>query len=110
MNTLDSLFLAAEVLHANYTVADYLINAALHYGPGVILTAGVVTAWRASRWTLARYYQWADDRADRRHYATVAHRLHQVADNTDQIITAAGQHLAEQLRTQLYANDLEEEK
>ncbi|MDX3328833.1 hypothetical protein PV405_29935 [Streptomyces sp. ME02-6979-3A] len=93
MNTLDSLFLAAEVLHANYTVADHLINAGLHYGPGILLTAGLTVAWRT--WQRAR--GWHHDRADRRHYTAVAFRLNRVADQADTVLDQCEEELLEQL-------------
>lgn len=79
MSTLDALFLAGGLLHANATAADYLINAALYYGPGLLLAAVAVTGWRGIRWSINRHY----DRLDRRHYAAVAFRLNRVADQAD---------------------------
>ncbi|MGW0780391.1 hypothetical protein [Streptomyces sp. NPDC002913] len=82
MSTLDALFLAGGLLHANATAADYLINAALYYGPGVLLAAVAVTGWRGIRWCINRHY----DRLDRRHYTAVAFRLNRVADRADTVL------------------------
>jgi len=82
MSTLDTLFLAGGVLHANATAADHVINAALFYGPGLLLTAVAVTGWRGLRWCTNRY----QDRLDRRHYTAVAFRLNRVADRADTVI------------------------
>lgn len=108
MSNLDALILAAGLLSANHTAADHLIDAALYYGPGVVFTALATAAWHTLRRALDHYHQWADQRAERRHQAATAYRLATVTHNTDRIITAAGQHLAEQLRHQLYANDTHE--
>ncbi|MFJ8923913.1 hypothetical protein ACIREK_31100 [Streptomyces sp. NPDC102415] len=79
MSTLDAMFLAAGVLHTNATIADHLINAGLHYGPGILLTASLTVAWRT--WQRAR--DWHHDRAERRHYTALAFRLNRVADRAD---------------------------
>ncbi|WP_405699143.1 hypothetical protein OG209_05455 [Streptomyces sp. NBC_01383] len=110
MNNLDALLAGGQLLIANHTAVDHTINAALLYGPGVLATAGAVTAWRCCRWAITRYEQRKSDRADRRHYTAVATRLNTVADNTDRIITDAGDRLADQLLPQIYANDTEGEK
>lgn len=110
MTNLDALLAGAHALTANHTAVDYLINTGLLYGPGVLLTAAAVATWRAAWWGIARHDQWRTDRADRRHYTAIATRLHQVADNTDRIINAAGDQLAEQLLHQIYANNTEGEK
>lgn len=108
MNNLDALLAGGQVLIANHTAVDHAINAGLLYGPGVLATAAAVTAWRTCRWAVARSNQWKGDRADRRYYTAVAARLNTVADNTDRIITQAGDRLAAQLRQQIYANDTRE--
>jgi len=82
MSTLDTLFLAGGVLHANATAADHVINAGLYYGPGLLLTAVAVTGWRGLRWCTNRY----QDRADRRYYAAVAYRFNRVADRADTVL------------------------
>ena len=82
MNTLDTLFLAGGLLHANATAADHLINAGLYYGPGLLLTAVAVTGRRFARWGVDRY----EDRLDRRYYAAVAYRLNRVADRADTVL------------------------
>lgn len=102
MSNLDTLLLAAGLLSANHTAADQLIDAGLYYGPGVVLTALTAAGWHTLRRTLDHYHQWANNRADRRHQAAITHRLNTVAENTDQIIAAAGQHLADQLLHQIY--------
>ncbi|MYX14450.1 hypothetical protein GTY67_13690 [Streptomyces sp. SID8374] len=60
-----------------------LLPAALFYGPGVALTAAVVVAWCAGRWTVTQVDQRLQDRADRRAYTARAYRLCRVADNAD---------------------------
>ncbi|WP_327335922.1 hypothetical protein OG384_04605 [Streptomyces sp. NBC_01324] len=110
MNTLDALLASGQALIANHTAVDHTINAGLLYGPGVLATAAAVTAWRTTRWAVARCNQWKTDRADRRYYTAVAARLNTVADNTDRLIAQAGDRLAEQLLQQIYANDTEGEK
>lgn len=82
MSTLDTLFLAGGLLHANATAADHVINAGLYYGPGIILTAVAVTGWRGLRWCINRH----QDRLDRRYYAAVAYRLNRVADRADTVL------------------------
>ncbi|MDP5310458.1 hypothetical protein [Streptomyces poriferorum] len=108
MSTLDALLAGGQALAINHGAVDYCINTGLLYGPGVVLTAAVVAAWRAAWWGIARCDQWKSDRANRRHYTAVATRLHQVADNTDRLIADAGDELAEQLDQQIYANDTHE--
>lgn len=110
MNNVDAVFLAAEALVYTHTVVDTIINAALYYGPGILLTAAVTAAWKTGRRILNGFYQRIDDRATRRYYTVVAARLNRVADNTDQIIADAGERLADQLRNQLYATGTEGEK
>ncbi|MFI9618076.1 hypothetical protein ACIG8S_04070 [[Kitasatospora] papulosa] len=83
MNTLDTLFLAGGLLHANATAADHVINAGLYYGPGLLLTAVAVTGWRGLRWCINQHH----DRLDRRHYTTVAFRLNRVADRADAVLS-----------------------
>lgn len=107
MNQIDALLAGGHALIANHTAVDTLINAGLLYGPGVLATAAAVTAWRGGRRVLGRAHRRADERA-RRKYTAVATRLHQVADNTDRIINAAGDQLANQLLHQIYANDTHE--
>lgn len=107
MNNLDALLAGGQLLIANHDAVDHAINAGLLYGPGVLLVAGTVCAWRTCRWVITRYEQRKSDRADRRHYTAVAARLLQVADNTDRIIAQAGDRLADQLLPQIYANDTE---
>ncbi|MEU9611826.1 hypothetical protein AB0D56_09775 [Streptomyces sp. NPDC048209] len=81
MSTLDALFLAGGLLHANATAADHVINAGLYYGPGLLLATVAVTGWRGLRWCINRH----QDRADRR-YAAVAYRLNRVADRADTVL------------------------
>lgn len=108
MNQIDALIAGAQALTANHTAVDLCINTGLLYGPGVLLTAASVATWRAAWWGIHRHDQWRADRADRRHYTATATRLHQVADNTDRIIAAAGDQLADQLLHRIYANDTHE--
>lgn len=109
MTNLDALLAGGHALTANHTAVDHLINAGLLYGPGVLATAAAVTVWRGGQWALGRAHRRADERA-RRKYTATATRLHQVADNTERIINAAGDQLANQLLHQIYANDTEGEK
>lgn len=108
MNNLDALLAGGQALTVNHGAVDFCINTGLLYGPGVVLTAAVVATWRAAWWGIDRCDQWKADRANRRRYTAVATRLNQVADNTNRIIATAGQHLAEQLLQQIYANDTHE--
>ena len=82
MSTLDALFLAGGVLHANATAADHVINAGLYYGPGLLLATVAVTGWRGLRWCINRH----QDRADRRYYAAVAYRLNRVWDEANTVL------------------------
>lgn len=99
MNTLDALFLAGGLLHANHTAADYLINAGLYYGPGVLLTGGLVVAWR----TWQRAVDWRHDRADRRHYTAVAFRLNRVWDQAEIVFAQSEDELTKHLEALLNA-------
>ncbi|NEB42326.1 hypothetical protein [Streptomyces sp. SID14515] len=85
MTDLDTVFAAGQALAAVHTAVDQVIDAALFYGPGTLLTAAVVVAWRAGRWTVTQVDQWLQDRADRREYTARAHRLCRVADNADAV-------------------------
>lgn len=108
MTNLDALLAGGQALTANHDAVDYLINTCLLYGPGAVLTAAAIATWRAAWWAIDRCDQWKTDRANHRHYTATAARLNKVADNTDRIIADAGDHLAEQLDQQIYANDTHE--
>ncbi|MDQ0792045.1 hypothetical protein [Streptomyces sp. B1I3] len=81
-------------------LADQLINAALYYGPGILLIAAIGTARRTSRWARNRH----DDRADRRHYTALAARLHQVAGRADALLAMPRDLVNARLEAQLPAD------
>ncbi|MFJ5886809.1 hypothetical protein [Streptomyces californicus] len=83
MTDLDTLLTAGHALAAVHTAVDQAINAVLYYGPGALVTAAAVAAWRTGQWTVRRHDQWLHDRADRRAYTARAARLHQVARSAD---------------------------
>lgn len=83
MTDIDTILAAGQALTATHTAVDQVIDAALYYGPGALLTAAVCTAWRTGQWALTRYDQHLQDRADRRKYTARAARLHQVARSAD---------------------------
>ncbi|MGW6288293.1 hypothetical protein [Streptomyces sp. NPDC055107] len=86
MTDLDTILAAGQALAAVHAAVDQGINAALYYGPGVLATAAAVAAWRTGQWTVRRYDQWLQDRADRREYTARAFRLCRVADNADAVL------------------------
>ncbi|WP_148016494.1 hypothetical protein [Streptomyces sp. OR43] len=59
--------------------ADYLINAGLLYGPGLLLAAGTAGAWRTGWWIRDRHQA----RIDKQTYTARAARLNRVADRAD---------------------------
>ncbi|MEU1088896.1 hypothetical protein ABZ401_19030 [Streptomyces sp. NPDC005892] len=73
MNGLDLLLAGAQVLVINHDAIATGIDCALYYGPGVVLTAVVVGAWRAKQWVGRRIERAAHRRAVRRHYTDHAH-------------------------------------
>ncbi|MEV7654596.1 hypothetical protein AB0O39_10540 [Streptomyces anulatus] len=81
--SLDTILAAGQALAAVHTAVDQTINAALYYGPGVLVTAAAVAAWRTGQWTLRRSDQWLHDRAERREYTARAYRLCRVAEQAD---------------------------
>ncbi|WP_097930955.1 MULTISPECIES: hypothetical protein [unclassified Streptomyces] len=91
MTNFDTFLAAGQALAAVHGAVDQTINAALYYGPGVLATAAAVTAWRTGQWTLRRYDQLLQDRADRRTYTARAFRLHQVADRADAYLANEGE-------------------
>lgn len=99
MSTLDALFLAGGMLHANATAADHVINAGLYYGPGLAVAAGLLSAHRA--WQ--RACDWRHDRAARRHYAAVAFRLNRVADRAEVVLDQDKDELLTHLEAQYNA-------
>ncbi|MFB6776550.1 hypothetical protein ACFCX0_03765 [Streptomyces sp. NPDC056352] len=108
MTNLDALLAGGQVLVANHTVVDRLINTGLYYGPGVVLTVAAIAAGRGFFWAADRTHQLIDNRVARRQYAATATRLHTVANAADTVIAQAGDQLAERLRQQIYANDTHE--
>ncbi|WP_030703936.1 hypothetical protein [Streptomyces griseus] len=86
MTDLDTILAAGQALAAVHGAVDQTINAALYYGPGVLVTAAAYTAWRTGQWTVRRYDQLVQDRADRREYTARAYRLCRVADSADAVI------------------------
>lgn len=82
----DTLLAAGQAVAAVHGAVDQTINAALFYGPGVLVTAAAYTAWRTGQWTVRRYDQWLHDRADRRKYTARAYRLCRVADSADAVM------------------------
>ncbi|MFE7237245.1 hypothetical protein [Streptomyces sp. NPDC057580] len=109
MTNLDVILAGGQVLVANHTVIDRLINTGLYYGPGVVLTTAVIAAGRGFLWAADRTHQLIDNRAARREYAAVTARWDQVDSNANTYIAQAGDQLAERLRQQIYANDTHEE-
>lgn len=82
---IDTLLAAGQAAATVHTAADQVIDAALYYGPGGLVTAAVAAAWCTCRWAVRRYDQLLQDRADRRAYTARAYRLCRVADNADAI-------------------------
>ncbi|MBQ1118467.1 hypothetical protein [Streptomyces sp. C3-3] len=109
MSDLDTFLAAGQALAAVHGAVDQTINAALFYGPGVLATAAVVAAWRTGQWTVRRYDQWLQDRADRREYTARAARLHQVADNADAYLAMPDTLINARLEAQYAAADLANE-
>ncbi|MBT2429401.1 hypothetical protein J7F02_28245 [Streptomyces sp. ISL-112] len=81
--SIDTLLAAGQAAAGVHTAVDRVIDAALYYGPGVLVTAVVIAVWCACRWAVRRYEHLLQDRADRREYAARAYRLCRVADNAD---------------------------
>ncbi|MDQ0694285.1 hypothetical protein [Streptomyces sp. W4I9-2] len=107
--SLDTVLAAGQALAAVHGAVDQTINAALYYGPGVLATAAIVTAWRTGQWALRRYDQWLHDRADRREYTARAYRLHQVADNANAVTALTDDDLIQYLDNKYAAADLANE-
>ncbi|MBD3549819.1 hypothetical protein [Streptomyces sp. JV180] len=103
MSDLDTLLAAGQALAAVHAAVDQAITAALYYGPGVLVTAAAVAAWRTGQWTVRRHDQWLHDRADRRAYTARAFRLCRVADNTDAVMATPADDLNRYLDTKLAA-------
>ncbi|MFF0055616.1 hypothetical protein ACFYRI_14625 [Streptomyces microflavus] len=82
---IDTLLAAGQAAATVHTAVDRAIDAALYYGPGVLVTVAVAAAWCTCRWAVRRYEQWLHDRADRREYTARAFRLCRVADNADAV-------------------------
>lgn len=100
---IDTLLAAGQAAASVHTAVDRLIDAALYYGPGVLATAAVATAWCTCRWAVRRYEQLLQDRADRRAYTARAFRLCRVADNTDAVMALPADDLNRYLDDKLAA-------
>ncbi|MFE3678787.1 hypothetical protein [Streptomyces griseus] len=103
MNGLDTVFAAGQAVAAVHTAVDQAINAALYYGPGVLVAAAAYTAWRTGQWTVRRYDQLVQDRADRRECTARAFRLCRVADNADAVLALGDNTVNEYLDNKLAA-------
>ncbi|KOG78745.1 hypothetical protein ACIQJW_08080 [Streptomyces californicus] len=103
MSDLDTLLAAGQALAAVHTAVGQAITAALYYGPGVLVTAAAVAAWRTGQWTVRRHDQWLHDRADRRAYTARAFRLCRVADSADAVMAIPADDLNRYLDNKLAA-------
>lgn len=101
--SLDTILAAGQALAAVHGAVDQTINAALYYGPGVLVTAATVAAWRTGQWAVRRYDQWLQDRADRRAYTARAFRLCRVADSADAVLAHGDNTVIEYLDNKLAA-------
>ncbi|MEU0979096.1 hypothetical protein ABZ488_07735 [Streptomyces griseus] len=101
--SLDTILAAGQAFAAVHTAVDQTITAALYYGPGVLVAAAAYTAWRIGEWTVRRYDQWLQDRADRRAYTARAFRLCRVADNADAVLALGDNTVIEYLDNKLAA-------
>ncbi|MFI1525443.1 hypothetical protein [Streptomyces griseus] len=101
--SLDTILAAGQALAAVHGTVDQTITAALYYGPGVLATAAAYTAWRTGQWTVRRYDQLLQDRADRREYTARAFRLCRVADKTDAVLALGDNTVNEYLDNKLAA-------
>jgi hypothetical protein len=97
VSDLDNLVVAGQLLVANHTAVDRLIDSAFYYGPGVILTAVVVAAWRGGRWAVRRVEQAVNDRAVRRGYTARAARLNTVAERADRVLNLPDEYVNQYL-------------
>ncbi|MFE9777782.1 hypothetical protein ACFYPA_06445 [Streptomyces sp. NPDC005775] len=79
MTNLDALLAAGQVLTANHTFVDRLIDGGLYYGPGLLAAAAGATFWHTCR----RITHRLRDRANYVRYQVTATRLHRVADQAD---------------------------
>lgn len=101
--SLDAILAAGQALAAVHTAVDQTITAALYYGPGVLVAAAAYTAWRTGHWTVRRYDQLVQDRADRREFTTRAFRLCRVADNADAVMALGDNTVIQYLDNKLAA-------
>jgi hypothetical protein len=106
---LDTLLAVGQTLAAVHGAIDQTINAGLYYGPGVLATAAVVTAWRTGQWALRRYEQLAQDRADRTYYAARNLRDSRIEYIADAVTAMPTHHLIADLNAKYTAADLANE-
>ncbi|MER5816849.1 hypothetical protein [Streptomyces californicus] len=103
MTDLDTLLAAGHALAAVHGAVDQAISAARYCGPGVLVTAAAVAAWRTGQWAVRRSGQWLHDRADRRAYTARAFRLCRVADSADAVMAIPADDLNRYLDNKLAA-------
>lgn len=99
MTNLDALLAGGQILIANHTAVDHLINGGLLYGPGLLLTASGISLWRGCR----RVAEAVRDRADNRRYQATAARLHRVATVADAVLALPEDLLIAQLNAKYAA-------
>lgn len=99
MNGIDALLTGGQILAANATAGDMVINTAITLGPGLLAAATGTAVWRGIRWTADR----RRDRAERRFYAARAFRLNRVADQADAYLAMPAPLVNARLEAQLNA-------
>lgn len=109
MSDLDTILAAGQALAAVHGAVDQTINAALYYGPGVLVTAAAYTAWRTGQWTVRRYDQLLQDRADRAYYAARNARDRRIEYIAEAVTAMPTHHLIADLDAKYTAPDLANE-